>query len=132
MRTRVHRSALVHAAAVLALAAGGALLTGAPRATAASAAAAETNCDYIDDAARPTVDPGSTGDAVRQVQCLINYYSGYPNWLEEDGGYGPRTLAGVHWVQTCNATTGGADGVVGPSTWSRLYAPKDACAISAL
>jgi peptidoglycan hydrolase-like protein with peptidoglycan-binding domain len=127
MRTRVHRSVLVHGAAVLA--AGGALLVGAP---AANAAVAETNCNHLDDAARPTVEPGSTGNAVRQVQCLINYYSGYPNWLEEDGGYGPRTLDGVHWVQTCNETTGGADGVVGPSTWSLLYAPKEACAISAL
>lgn len=125
MRTRVHRSVLVHGAAVLA--AGGALLTGAPT---ANAAAAETHCNHIDDAARPTVNPGSTGNAVRQVQCLINYYSGYPNWLEEDGGYGQRTLDGVHWVQTCNETTGGADGIVGSSTWSRLYAPKDACAIS--
>ncbi|MDW4905841.1 hypothetical protein RB628_10975 [Streptomyces sp. ADMS] len=127
MRTRVHRSALVRGTAVLAVA--GALLTGAPT---ANAAAAETNCNHIDDAARPTVSPGSTGSAVRQVQCLVNYYSGYPNWLEEDGGYGERTLAGVHWVQTCNETTGGADGIVGASTWSRLYAPKDACAISAL
>ncbi|WP_369033271.1 MULTISPECIES: peptidoglycan-binding domain-containing protein [Streptomyces] len=127
MRTRHHRSALTCGIAVLAV--GAALLVGAP---AANAAAAETNCDYIDDAARPTVNPGSTGNAVSQVQCLINFYSGYPNWLEEDGSYGARTLAGVHWVQTCNETVGGADGIVGPSTWARLYAPKAACAISAL
>ncbi|WP_105975256.1 peptidoglycan-binding domain-containing protein [Streptomyces geranii] len=127
MRTRVHRSALVHA--VVSLAAGGALLLGTPPANAAATVAAESNCNYIDDAARPTVNPGSTGDAVRQVQCLINYYSGYPNWLEEDGSYGSRTLAGVQWVQTCNGTAGGADGIVGPSTWPRLYTPMDACAI---
>ncbi|MFE9648464.1 peptidoglycan-binding protein [Streptomyces sp. NPDC006365] len=121
MRTRTHRLALVCGTAVLAA---GGLLTGAPT---ASAAAAEANCNYIDDSARPTVRPGDTGDAVRQVQCLINYYSGYSNWLEEDGGYGSYTLEAIHWVQTCNATTGGADGIVGPSTWSRLYTPKPDC-----
>jgi peptidoglycan hydrolase-like protein with peptidoglycan-binding domain len=123
MNPRAHRSALVCGIALLTA---GGLLTGAPT---ASAAATETNCNYIDDSARPTVNPGDVGDAVRQVQCLVNYYSGYPHWLEEDGGYGPRTLDGVHWVQTCNATTGGADGIVGSSTWSRLYAPKSACAL---
>nr|WP_237270147.1 peptidoglycan-binding protein [Streptomyces caniscabiei] len=124
VRTRTHRLALAFGTVVLAA---GGLLTGAPT---ASAAAAETYCDHIDDSARPTVRPGDTGDAVRQVQCLINFYSKYSNWLEEDGGYGPKTLEGVHWVQTCNATTGGADGVVGPSTWSALYTPKPACALS--
>ncbi|WP_069766700.1 peptidoglycan-binding protein [Streptomyces sp. LUP47B] len=124
MRTRTHRLALVCGTAVLATAG---LVTGAP---AASAAAAETHCNIIDDSARPTVSPGDTGDAVRQVQCLINQYSKYSYWVEVDGGYGPQTLEGVHWVQTCNATTGGADGIVGPSTWSALYAPKTACALS--
>ncbi len=123
MRTRLHRSALVCGTAVLAV---GGLLSGAP---VANAATAEDSCNHIDDAARPTVNPGATGAAVRQVQCLVNFYSGYPNWLEEDGSYGQRTLAGVHWVQTCNGTAGGPDGIVGPSTWSRLYVPLPACAL---
>ncbi|MFK4099498.1 peptidoglycan-binding protein [Streptomyces sp. NPDC019531] len=123
MRTRIHRLALVCSTAVLAA---GGLLTGAPT---ANAAAAADNCPYIDASARPTVSPGDAGDAVRQVQCLINNYSKYPNWVEVDGSYGPKTLEGVHWVQTCNATTGGADGIVGPSTWSALYTPKPACAL---
>ncbi|MFF7791778.1 peptidoglycan-binding protein [Streptomyces sp. NPDC007991] len=127
MRTRTHRPALVCGSALLA--AGGLLVGGSMASAVPSATAAETNCNHIDDAARPTVEPDDTGDAVRQVQCLVNFYSGYPNWLEEDGSYGPRTLAGVHWVQTCNATVGGPDGIVGPSTWSRLYTPKPECSL---
>ncbi|WP_217241550.1 peptidoglycan-binding protein [Streptomyces sp. AC555_RSS877] len=127
MRTRTHRLALVCGTAVLAA---GGFLTGGPTASSASSAtAAETHCNHIDDSARPTVNPGATGDAVRQVQCLVNFYSGFHHWLEEDGGYGPRTLEGVHWVQTCNGTAGGPDGIVGPGTWSRLYAPKPECAL---
>lgn len=122
--TRTHRPALVLGAAVLAA---GGLLTGAPT---TSAATADANCPYIDASARPTVRPGDTGDAVRQVQCLVNNYSAYPNWVEVDGSYGSKTLEGVHWVQTCNATTGGADGIVGPSTWSALYTPEPACALT--
>ncbi|MCX4911574.1 peptidoglycan-binding protein [Streptomyces sp. NBC_00878] len=120
---RTHRSALLCGTAVLALAG---TLAGAPS---ASAAVAETNCNYIADSARPTVRPNDKGNAVRQVQCLINYYSKYSDWLEEDGDYGPATAQGVYWVQTCNGTTGGADGIVGSSTWSRLYTPKPACAL---
>ncbi|MEV2211556.1 peptidoglycan-binding protein [Streptomyces sp. NPDC050997] len=125
MSTRTHRFALVCGTAVLV--AGGLLAT----APTASAAVAETDCPYIGESERPTVNQGDSGDKVRQVQCLINYYSGYPNWLEMDGEYGSRTLQGVRWVQTCNDTTGGADGIVGASTWSRLYAPKPACAFGA-
>ncbi|MCX5602237.1 peptidoglycan-binding protein [Streptomyces phaeochromogenes] len=121
MRTR--RLALLCSTAVLAL--GGSLAV----APSASAAVAETNCNYISDTARPTVRPNDEGNAVRQVQCLINYYSKYSDWLDVDGDYGQATARGVYYVQTCNATDGGADGIVGPSTWNRLYNPKPACAL---
>ncbi|MFJ7044898.1 peptidoglycan-binding protein [Streptomyces sp. NPDC101112] len=124
MRPRTHRSEGLRIAAIAVLAAG-TLLTGAP---AASAVPSEPHCDHIDDSARPTVRPGDVSPAVRQVQCLVNQYSGYPRWLEEDGTYGPRTQDAVRWVQNCNGTTGGPDGIVGPSTWSRLYTPKPECA----
>jgi peptidoglycan hydrolase-like protein with peptidoglycan-binding domain len=127
MRIRAYRPAGIRGLAALAVLAAGTLLTTAPT---ASAEPAETNCNHIDDAARPTVRPGEVSAAVRQVQCLINHYSRYTRWLEEDGDYGPKTLEGVHWVQTCNGTTGGADGIVGSSTWSRLYTPKSECAFS--
>ncbi|WP_037682855.1 peptidoglycan-binding domain-containing protein [Streptomyces cellulosae] len=121
---RTHRLALLCSTVVLA--AGGTLAG----ATSASAVApAESNCNYISDSSRPTVRPGDKGNAVRQVQCLINFYSAYPTLLDVDGDYGQNTARGVYWVQTCNGTTGGADGIVGSSTWSRLYSPKAACAI---
>ena len=63
------------------------------------------------------------------MQCLINNYSHYDKWLDVDGDYGQKTAAGIFYVQTCNGTTGGADGIVGTSTWSRLYSPKAACAL---
>lgn len=129
MGTHRPARARVSGAAALAVLAAATLLTGAP--TANAAPAAETNCNHIDDAARPTVRPGEVSAAVRQVQCLVNHYSGYSRWLEEDGDYGPRTLEGVQWVQNCNGTTGGPDGIVGPSTWSRLYTPKSECALTA-
>ncbi|MFF3484669.1 peptidoglycan-binding protein [Streptomyces sp. NPDC002701] len=121
MRTR--RPALLGSTVVLAVA--GALVA----APSANAVAAEPLCDHIPDSATPTVRPDDQGDAVRQVQCLVNNYSAYADWVEVDGDYGPATARGVHWVQTCNGTTGGADGIVGPSTWSRLYTPKPACAL---
>ncbi|SPF02227.1 peptidoglycan-binding domain-containing protein [Streptomyces sp. MA5143a] len=124
MRPRTHRPERLRIAAIAAVVAG-TLLTGTP---VASAAPSEPHCDHIDDSARPTVRPGDVSPAVRQVQCLVNQYSGYPRWLEEDGTYGPRTQDGVRWVQNCNGTTGGPDGIVGPSTWSRLYTPKPECA----
>jgi peptidoglycan hydrolase-like protein with peptidoglycan-binding domain len=120
---RNHRLAVLCSTAVLAAAG---MLVGAPS---ASASAAETNCNYIADSARPTVHPNDKGNAVRQVQCLIDYYSKYQDWLDVDGDYGQATAQGVYYVQTCNGTTGGADGIVGPSTWSRLYSPKPACAL---
>ncbi|MFC8197780.1 peptidoglycan-binding protein [Streptomyces sp. NPDC060006] len=120
---RTHRLALLCSTAVLAA---GATLVGAPT---ASAAVAEPHCNYISDTARPTVRPNDEGNAVRQVQCLINTYSAYPGWLDVDGDYGQDTAQGIYWVQTCNGTTGGADGIVGTSTWNRLYDPKPACAL---
>lgn len=120
---RTHRLAALCSTAVLAVAG---MLVGAPS---ASASAAESNCNYIADSARPTVHPGDNGNAVKQVQCLINNYSTYLAYIDVDGDYGPATADGVYYVQTCNGTTGGADGIVGSSTWSRLYTPKPACAL---
>ncbi|MEV8037470.1 peptidoglycan-binding domain-containing protein [Streptomyces sp. NPDC086182] len=120
---RIHRLAALCSTAVLAVAG---MLVAAPS---ANASAAESNCNYIADSARPTVHPGDNSSAVKQVQCLIDFYSKYSDWLDVDGDYGQATARGVFWVQTCNGTTGGADGVVGPSTWSRLYTPKPACAL---
>ena len=82
---RTHRSALL--LGTLVLAAGG-VLAGAPS---AGATAAEDNCNYIADSARPTVHPGDKGNNVRQVQSLIDFYSNYPMWIDVDGDYGQKT-----------------------------------------
>jgi hypothetical protein len=66
---------------------------------------------------------------VKQIQCLIKVGSKYPYWLTEDGRFGPRTDAAVRWVQTCNATPGGVDGIVGYWTWLDLYIPDWQCAL---
>lgn len=94
----------------------------------AGSAAAEPYCNYISDSSRPTVYPGDESAAVKQVQCLINVYSAYRYGLTVDGDYGTATGTAIMWVQSCNGTTGGADGIVGSSTWYRLYTPKAACA----
>ncbi|MEI5102662.1 hypothetical protein RB200_34300 [Streptomyces sp. PmtG] len=128
LRLPLRRQAAV-AIAATALAAG-ATLAAAPSAGAAPAApagAAEPHCNYISDSSRPTVRPGDRGNKVKQVQCLINTYSKFSEWLDVDGEYGPATKRGVGYVQRCNGTDGGVDYEVGPSTWHRLYNPKPAC-----
>ncbi|MDL5206193.1 peptidoglycan-binding domain-containing protein [Streptomyces sp. ALI-76-A] len=109
---------LTTAAAVGALALGG-MVAFAPTAS------AEDLCNHISDSSRPTVYVNQDGPATKQVQCLINYYSGFPTWLTEDGDYGTNTYNGIKWVQRCNGLQ--QDGIVGSNTWSRLYSPKAAC-----
>ncbi|MQY15657.1 hypothetical protein SRB5_58450 [Streptomyces sp. RB5] len=95
----------------------------------APTAQAKGRCTYVSDSYRPTLRPGATGNAVKQMQCLINSFSAYPVWLTEDGSYGPKTKLAVAYVQSCNGTAGGVDYVVGPSTWNALYNPKYLCAL---
>ncbi|MGW1888104.1 peptidoglycan-binding domain-containing protein [Streptomyces sp. NPDC001970] len=115
------------AAAVAALSLGGLV--------APTAAHADTysECNYVNDWNRPTLKKGpynsSTAAAVKQIQCLINVGSTYPTWLSVDGEFGPATDAAVRWVQNCNRTPGGVDGVVGSNTWLDLYLPDPGCAL---
>jgi murein L,D-transpeptidase YcbB/YkuD len=65
------------------------------------------------------IGPGSTGDGVREVQCLTDYQGAGPSAL--DGVYGPDTTAAVKLVQkACGKTQ---DGVVGADTWRCLRNP---------
>jgi Putative peptidoglycan binding domain len=60
-----------------------------------------------------TVSPGATGDRVKEIQCLLDWWGAYGGAF--DGQYGPGTTAGVKEVQArCRI---GVDGVVGPQTW---------------
>lgn len=67
---------------------------------------------------RPTLQLGSKGEAVRQLQTVLNRW--YPSLtpLVVDGEYGPATKARVMYFQARAGVT--ADGIVGPRTWAAL------------
>lgn len=56
---------------------------------------------------------GSIGDAVREVQCLLNA-TGWRPELAVDGDLGPCTSSAVRWFQAAHGLE--VDGVVGPVT----------------
>lgn len=107
-----------------------------PLVGASPAFAADTygSCNYVGDWDRPVKKKGAglsgSPDAyVKQIQCLINIGSKYPTYLTVDGRFGSGTDAAVRWVQSCNQTAGGVDGVVGSNTWLDLYLPDANCAL---
>ena len=66
---------------------------------------------------RPTLQPGSQGDAVIELQSvlmLLGYYSG-----PLSGVYQDNTQAAVQQFQTDAGIN--PDGIVGPATWSSLF-----------
>lgn len=67
--------------------------------------------------ARPTVSQGSSGVAVKQLQCYLNL-SLDDDPLAIDGSFGPLTNAAVFEFQRCDRI--GVDGIVGPQTWGEL------------
>ncbi|MFE0192411.1 peptidoglycan-binding protein [Streptomyces sp. NPDC058989] len=78
---------------------------------------ARGHCGYYDGQA--TTRRGDSGDGVREVQCLINYWSGR-SVLDGDGDFGPQTESWVAHFQDVHGLL--ADGVVGPQTWKALRA----------
>ncbi|MFI6765489.1 peptidoglycan-binding protein [Streptomyces sp. NPDC050355] len=114
-------------AAALSVAAG-LLLATAPTAAHAAAPAASPvpaaapqqvrgHCGYYDGQA--ITRRGDTGDGVREIQCLINYWSGR-SVLDGDGDFGPQTESWVAHFQDVRGLL--PDGVVGPQTWKSLRA----------
>jgi lysozyme len=67
--------------------------------------------------ARPTLSQGSSGAAVKQLQCYLNF-SLDDDPLTQDGSFGSITKATVLEFQRCDRIS--ADGVVGPQTWGAL------------
>lgn len=74
-------------------------------------------CGYYKGSA--TVRTGSKGNAVREVQALINQTTSYTPKLKVDGDFGSKTKKAVVWFQkTYNVKP--YDGIVGPKTWKEL------------
>jgi Putative peptidoglycan binding domain len=67
---------------------------------------------------RPTVQAGSTGQAVQALQKRLTRLGHDPGPV--DGSFGPRTVAAVRSFQKANALV--ADGIVRADTWSALMA----------
>ena len=63
----------------------------------------------------PTLRKGDHGDAVKNMQRLLNE-SGYS--VEPDGAFGPATVKALKDFQRANGLA--ADGVCGPKTWAVL------------
>lgn len=71
---------------------------------------------------RPTLTPDSEGEAVVELQALLNLLGFYTGPIS--GRYGNQTQAAVQNFQTAAGLT--PDGIVGPATWSRLLpAPEE-------
>lgn len=68
--------------------------------------------------ARPTLQQGSTGDAVEELQTKLNAI--FFNCGTVDGVFGSRTKAAVMAFQKANGLA--ADGVAGNQTWAKLLA----------
>lgn len=67
-------------------------------------------------ASRPTLKPGSEGDAVKELQATLQLLGVYRGRV--DGVYGNETAIAVKQFQRSAGLA--ADGVVGPATWNRL------------
>ncbi|KAB8161272.1 serine/threonine protein kinase [Streptomyces sp. 3MP-14] len=115
------------AAAVLAttaLAAGTAAMTTSPAAAATDTRAGATDigalwyCGWDNRTTPPTIGYGSTGNTVREAQCILDLmgYNLGPSGV--DGHFGDYTRSAVRAFQ--NDVRIDDDGVVGPVTWSWL------------
>jgi zinc D-Ala-D-Ala carboxypeptidase len=80
-----------------------------------ASAQSSSRCNYTN--SEPTLSYGSTGTAVKQVQCEL-YYSVQSSNLTRDGIFGSATRSDVKKFQGCVGLT--QDGIVGPNTWSKL------------
>lgn len=66
---------------------------------------------------RPTLQLGSQGESVRELQSMLVLLGYYPGPVT--GIYQEETVAATRRFQTAADIT--ADGIVGPATWSRLF-----------
>src|SRR5689334_8967036 len=116
---RISNRRIATSAATAALVLGG-LLAAAPTASADPRA-----CEWVSSDYRPQLAYGAKGDAVKQIQCLVDWNSHWSGALAQDGVWGKNTDSAVRWVQWCNGLK--QDGIVGPNTWNKLYNPNPGC-----
>ncbi|MEU6511821.1 peptidoglycan-binding domain-containing protein [Streptomyces sp. NPDC046942] len=103
---------------IAAVAAGLVMFTGAGLATATTASAAVSGgvCGNYS-TSEPTLSYGASGDAVKALQCELNWDMNNTS-LTIDGQWGDNTQAAVLKFQGCAGLQ--KDGIVGPQTWSKL------------
>ncbi|MER6914553.1 peptidoglycan-binding domain-containing protein [Streptomyces sp. NPDC000594] len=88
----------------------------APRAPAPVAVA--LYCGYDNRQIPPTIRQGSSGDTVREAQCLLEYW-GFPvGSAGVDGIFGSATRSATISFQRSRGLV--ADGIIGPNTWREL------------
>ncbi|MBD0839287.1 MULTISPECIES: peptidoglycan-binding domain-containing protein [unclassified Streptomyces] len=106
------RTTLAGGAALLALTGGAMTLQ-----TATAPPAAAADCGYYD--GDRTAQVGSTGQHVREIQCILKKIDrgGTPS-LDVDGIFGTKTRSAVVYFQWIHALE--PDGIVGPKTWAAL------------
>ncbi|EMF56880.1 MULTISPECIES: peptidoglycan-binding domain-containing protein [Streptomyces] len=120
--TRIRRLA-ASGAVVAALVAGTSAVsmtgaTAAPAAPAKEFAPTALYCGYHGAVTPPEIAYGSTGNAVREAQCLLQYWGFYIGPTGVDGDFGGNTRTATRDFQaTCRI---GVDGRIGPITWNRL------------
>ncbi|MFZ3474856.1 peptidoglycan-binding domain-containing protein [Streptomyces sp. 4.24] len=71
----------------------------------------------------PQIAQGSSGPAVRELQCLLKYWGFDPG--ATDGQFGSKTRSAVVGFQNKfhNVCGLAVDGIVGPKTWHALLNP---------
>lgn len=90
----------------------------APATPAGETGAAAVYCGYHGAVTPPTIRRGNTGNAVREAQCLLQFWGFYIGPTGIDGDFGGYTEAATRDLQrTCRI---GVDGIIGPVTWNRL------------
>ncbi|MDT0322292.1 peptidoglycan-binding domain-containing protein [Streptomyces millisiae] len=120
---RTMRKLAVSTAVTTALVTGATVLAAAPASAtpdrgAVSADSIEASawyCGYDNRTTPPTIAYGSSGNTVREAQCLLNTF-GYG--LAVDGQFGPATRSAVRNFQSRFGLA--VDGIVGPNTWYGL------------
>jgi peptidoglycan hydrolase-like protein with peptidoglycan-binding domain len=88
--------------------------------------ASSSLCHYT--SSQPQLSEGSSGTAVKQAQCELNWAYAYGHSTNYGNGpYGGLTVDGIFGANTNAATRAfqscvhiGVDGIIGPDTWSEL------------